>query len=94
MTHSAVHGVLKEVSAASAECWLREGRGQEQADKLSAASAHWPRHTAGSSLADDFDLRYVRDTLGHTTMPATCIFVAGQGGAPQDAVNASNRINC
>lgn len=77
MTRSAVHGVVKEVFAAAAQRWLKDGRGQEQADKLSAASAHWLRHTAGSNLANDVDLRHVRDTLGHGSLTTTSIYVHG-----------------
>lgn len=93
MTRSAVHGILKEVFAAAADRWVKEGRGQEQADKLSAASAHWLRHTAGSNLANDIDLRHVRDTLGHTTLSTTSIYVHGEDDARHDAVNASHRIS-
>ncbi|MFX8281937.1 hypothetical protein ABTL36_19740, partial [Acinetobacter baumannii] len=44
LTRSAIHGILKEVFALAAEQWRRSGRGDAQAEKLEAASAHWLRH--------------------------------------------------
>ncbi|MCE4540787.1 site-specific integrase [Pelomonas sp. P7] len=93
MTRSAVHGVVKAVFAVAAQRWLRAGRGQEQADRLKAASAHWLRHTAGSNLANDVDLRHVRDTLGHTTLSTTSIYVHGEDDARHNAVSAAHRIS-
>jgi integrase/recombinase XerD len=92
MTRSAVHGVVKAVFAAAADRWLEAGRGQEQAEKLKAASAHWMRHTAGSNLADEVDLRHVRDTLGHVSLTTTSIYVHGEDDARHAAVSASHRI--
>ncbi|MDR2991938.1 MAG: tyrosine-type recombinase/integrase [Burkholderiaceae bacterium] len=92
MTRSAVHVILKDVFAAAAKRWLKDGRSQELANKLRAASAHWLRHTAGSNLANGIDLRHVRDTLGHTTLSTTSIYVHGEDDARHDAVSASHRI--
>ena len=63
MTRSAVHGIVKEVFELAAERWLKDGRGEAQAEKLRAASSHWLRHTAGSNLANGIELHHVRDTL-------------------------------
>lgn len=92
MTRSAVHGIIKEVFTAAADRWMQEGRGQAQADKLRAASAHWLRHTAGSNLANDVDLRHVRDTLGHSSLTTTSIYVHGEDDERHSAVSASHRI--
>ncbi|MGM9480277.1 tyrosine-type recombinase/integrase [Roseateles sp. NT4] len=92
MTRSAIHGILKGVFSAAAERWLKEGRGPEQAEKLRAASAHWLRHTAGSSLANDVDLRHVRDTLGHANLATTSIYVHGEDDARHAAVSGAHRI--
>lgn len=93
LTRSAVHGIVKEVFAQAAERWVAEGRGQAQADKLRAASAHWLRHTAGSSLANDVDLRHVRDTLGHASLSTTSIYVHGEDDARHAAVTTSHRMS-
>lgn len=93
MTRSAIHGMVKVVFKAAAERWIHGGRGQEQADRLRAASAHWLRHTVGSNLANDVDLRHVRDTLGHTSLTTTSIYVHGEDDERHAAISTSHRLN-
>lgn len=75
MTRSAIHGIVKHVFEVAASRWVLDGRGQAQADKLKAASSHWLRHTAGTSLANEIELHHVRDTLGHVSIATTSIYV-------------------
>lgn len=94
MTRSAVHGIVKEVFNQAANRWLADGRGEAQAERLRAASSHWLRHTAGTSLANaGVNLSYVRDTLGHSDLSTTSIYVHGEDDARHDAVNGAHRIN-
>jgi integrase/recombinase XerD len=93
LTRSAVHGIIKDTFAQAAERWLREGRGDAQAEKLKSASAHWLRHTAGSNLANDIDLRHVRDTLGHASLGTTSIYVHGEDDARHAAISTSHRVS-
>lgn len=94
MTRSAVHGIVKGVFDQAANRWLADGRGEAQADRLRAASSHWLRHTAGTSLANaGVNLSYVRDTLGHGELSTTSIYVHGEDDARHDAVNGAHRIS-
>lgn len=93
LTRSAIHGILKEVFALAAEQWRRSGRGDAQAEKLEAASAHWLRHTAGSAMSNQIDLKYVRDTLGHVSIATTSIYVHGEDDARHDAVSGAHRMS-
>jgi integrase/recombinase XerD len=94
MTRSAVHGIVKEVFDQAAIRWLADGRGEAQADRLRAASSHWLRHTAGTSLANaGVNLSYVRDTLGHGDLSTTSIYVHGEDDARHAAVSGVHRIS-
>jgi len=75
MTRSALHVALKQVLEGAAIRLASLGQA-EQAVELRRASAHWLRHTAGSSMADNqIDLRIVRDHLGHDSIATTNIYL-------------------
>lgn len=93
LTRSAIHGIVKDVFTLAAQQWRRDGRGEAQAAKLEAASAHWLRHTAGSNMSNQIDLKHVRDTLGHASIATTSIYVHGEDDARHDAVNSVHRIS-
>ncbi len=93
LTRSAIHGILKEIFGLAAQQWRLEGRGDAQAAKLDAASAHWLRHTAGSNMSNQIDLRHVRDTLGHVSLSTTSIYVHGEDDARHDAVSGAHRMS-
>lgn len=93
LTRSAIHGILKTIFGLAAEQWRRDGRGDAQAAKLEAASAHWLRHTAGSSMSNQIDLKHVRDTLGHVSIATTSIYVHGEDDARHDAVSGAHRMS-
>ena len=93
LTRSAIHGILKEIFGLAAQQWRLDGRGDAQAAKLDAASAHWLRHTAGSNMSNQIDLRHVRDTLGHVSLSTTSIYVHGEDDARHDAVSGAHRMS-
>lgn len=72
LTRSAVHLIVKEVFSRTATRIRARGTEFERmASLIEDASAHWMRHTAGSSMADTMDLRNVRDNLGHSSISTT-----------------------
>lgn len=93
LTRAAIHGIVKEVFAATAAQLRAQGPGREQhAARIEAASSHWLRHTMGSRLADGVDLRHVRDTLGHASIGTTSIYLHGEDDARHAAVSAAHRL--
>ena len=72
MTRSAVHLIVKEVFSRAAVRIRERGPDFEHlAQRVEEASAHWLRHTAGSRMANEMDLRNVRDNLGHASLSTT-----------------------
>lgn len=73
LTRAALHTIIKKVFEEAACALERQGgANQARAALLRQASAHWLRHTAGSSMADgEIDLRMVRDNLGHESLNTT-----------------------
>jgi integrase/recombinase XerD len=73
LSRGGVHDIIKGVFEMTGERLRR--RGPEYAGdalRVSQASAHWLRHTAGSHMANnDVDLRHVRDNLGHQSISTT-----------------------
>jgi hypothetical protein len=63
------------------------------------ASAHWPRHSVGSHMADQkVDLRLVRDNLGHASLTTTSLYLhidddrpSGNGRQAPDRMVARHR---
>lgn len=94
LTRSAVHQMVKEVFDAAAVRWIESGGSKERAEKLRQASAHWLRHTAGSRLAgyDGVKLAQVRDTLGHSSLATTSIYVHTEEDERHAAVNSAHKI--
>lgn len=92
LTRGAVHIIVKNVFAMASARWRNEGRGEAQAEKLKSASAHWMRHTAGSSLANATDIRHARDTLGHANLSTTSVYVHSEDDVRHAAVSAVHSI--
>jgi len=92
LTRGAVHIIIKDVFKMASDRWLEQGRGEAQAEKLRAASAHWLRHTAGSSLANATDIRYARDTLGHANLSTTSVYVHSEDDARHEAVSTVHSV--
>jgi integrase len=86
LSRGGIHDIIKSVFAMTAERIRFKGPDYEHvATKVSQASAHWLRHTAGSHMANKaVDLRHVRDNLGHASISMT----SGYLHAPDDARHA------
>lgn len=95
LTRSAVHQMVKEVFDAAAQRWLEAGGSEEQGARLKKASAHWLRHTAGSRLAayKDVNLQQVRDTLGHSSLTTTSMYVHTEENERHADVNSAHKIS-
>lgn len=94
LTRAALHGVVKEVFAMTAE--RLKPLGPEYAAKvarLEAASSHWLRHTMGSRLANTIDLRHVRDTLGHASISTTSIYLHAEDDVRHAAISGAHRLD-
>lgn len=93
LTRAAVHVVVKEVFALTAVRLRALGPEHlARANKVEAASSHWLRHTMGSHLADEVDLRHVRDTFGHASLSTTSIYLHTEDDARHAAISASHRL--
>lgn len=93
LTRAATHTIVKSVFTATSERLLAQGGDQvTRAQRLQAASSHWLRHTMGSRLANDVDLRHVRDTLGHASISTTSIYLHDEDDKRHTAVSASHRL--
>ena len=82
MSRGGIHDIIKAVFAMTAErIELKGPQFVHVAYRVSQASAHWLRHTAGSHMANNsVDLRHVRDNLGHASISTT----SGYLHAPDD----------
>jgi integrase/recombinase XerD len=94
MSRAAVHQVVKSVFERAAQnLQAQDPALAGRAERLRAASAHWLRHTAGSSMADqDVDLRHVRDTLGHASISTTNIYLHAEDNRRHQAIEAGHRL--
>jgi integrase/recombinase XerD len=94
MTRVALHDVVKRIFAEAAQ--RLRGRGAEHeaaAAVLDRASAHWLRHTAGSSMADGaLDLRFLRDNLGHESLATTSIYLHSEDDERHNQTQRALRI--
>jgi len=82
MSRGGIHDIVKSVFAMTSErIKLKGPEFAHVAHRISQASAHWLRHTAGSHMANNcVDLRHVRDNLGHASISTT----SGYLHAPDD----------
>lgn len=94
LTRSAVHLIVKEVfERAALRLEARAPASFAGAQRLRAASAHWLRHTAGSSMADsELDLRFVRDNLGHESIATTSRYLHSDDDRRHQATERKHRI--
>lgn len=94
LTRSAVHLIVKEVFVRAASRIRRRGPDAERlAVLLEDASAHWLRHTAGSSMVStDMDLRHVRDNLGHESINTTSNYLHSQDDQRHKETEAKHRL--
>ena len=93
LTRSAVHLIVKEVFARTAmRIRTRGGEFERLASLVEDASAHWMRHTAGSSMADTMDLRNVRDNLGHSSISTTNTYLHTEDDQRHKETEARHRL--
>lgn len=93
LTRSAVHLIVKEVFVRTAARLRDRGPEYERlANLVEDASAHWMRHTAGSSMADTMDLRYVRDNLGHSSISTTNIYLHTEDDLRHKETEAKHKL--
>lgn len=94
MTRGGVHEIFKVIFAKTADRLIQ--RGPEYAPaaaRMSLASAHWLRHTAGSHMANnDVDLRHVRDNLGHESISTTNVYLHSSDDARHAETEDKHRI--
>lgn len=94
MTRGGVHEIFKVIFAKTADRLSQ--RGPEfvaAAVRMTQASAHWLRHTAGSHMANnDVDLRHVRDNLGHDSLSTTNTYLHSSDDARHAETEAKHRI--
>lgn len=94
MSRGGVHEIFKALFAKTADR-LRQ-RGPEHAPaaaRVTQASAHWLRHTAGSHMANnDVDLRHVRDNLGHESISTTNTYLHSSDDARHAETEEKHRI--
>ena len=93
LTRSAVHLIVKEVFSRTATRIRARGTEYERlANLVEDASAHWMRHTAGSSMADTMDLRNVRDNLGHSSISTTNTYLHTEDDQRHKETEAKHRL--
>jgi site-specific recombinase XerD len=94
LSRAAVHLMVKDVfKAAAARLRARGSTFEAQAQFVEQASAHWLRHTAGSSMANNkVDLRYVRDNLGHESISTTNTYLHSSDDARHQATEEKHKI--
>ncbi len=84
LTPLALHKILKQAFALAAEDLAN--RQPETAEKLQYASAHWLRHTHGSTAVDrNIPLTMIRDNLGHSSIATTSHYVHADKDARHEA---------
>lgn len=94
MTRSAIHQITKQVFRdTSSRLKLRGPEAANQIARLEAASAHWMRHTAGSQMAGQMDLRHVRDNLGHESLSTTNTYLHSEDDVRHRETESTHKIN-
>ncbi|OZA27899.1 MAG: integrase, partial [Hydrogenophilales bacterium 17-61-9] len=95
LSRGAVHLIVKEVFERAAK--RIEERGSDfvsRAQLLRAGSAHWMRHTAGTTMAgSDMDLRHVRDNLGHESISTTSKYLHSEDDQRHKETEEKHRLS-
>lgn len=95
LSRGGIHDIIKAVFAMTAERLKQKGPDYAHvAVKVSQASAHWLRHTAGSHMANkSVDLRHVRDNLGHESIGTTSRYLHSSEDARHAETEDKHRAN-
>jgi integrase/recombinase XerD len=87
MTRAALHTIVKSVFEQAALGLEAQGEvSSSRAQRLRAASAHWLQ------MANEVDLRHVRDTLGHASISTTSIYLHTEDDRRHQAIEAGHRL--
>lgn len=94
MSRGGVHEIFKVLFAKTANRLSQRGHEHAPAAaRVTQASAHWLRHTAGSHMANnDVDLRHVRDNLGHESISTTNAYLHSSDDARHSDTELKHRI--
>ena len=94
MTRGGIHEIFKVIFAKTADRLTQRGpEFAPAAVRMTQASAHWLRHTAGSHMANnDVDLRHVRDNLGHESISTSNTYLHSSDDARHAETEAKHRI--
>lgn len=94
LTRGALYLVIKEMFRRTAARLRQQGpEGASLATVIAHASAHWLRHTAGTHMADqEVDVRYVRDTFGHSSLATTSGYLHTEEDARHQAIQDKHRL--
>lgn len=94
LTRSAIHQITKQVfKDTSDRLKLCGPEASPQIARLEAASAHWMRHTAGSRMSGNMDLRHVRDNLGHESLSTTNTYLHSEDDLRHRETESTHKIN-
>lgn len=95
MTRGGIHEIFKVIFVKTADRLSQRGpEFAPAAVRMTQASTHWLRHTAGSHMANnDVDLRHVRDNLGHESISTTNTYLHSSDDARHAETQAKHRID-
>lgn len=95
MSRGGVHDIFKVLFANTANRLIQRGPDHAPAAaRVTSASAHWLRHTAGSHMANnDVDLRHVRDNLGHESISTTNTYLHSSDDVRHAETEEKHRID-
>ncbi|ALT77162.1 tyrosine-type recombinase/integrase [Paucibacter sp. KCTC 42545] len=93
MARTALHEIVKSVMRGTADRLRKSGNPEDAAAAahIEQASTHWMRHTAGSHLSNQVDIKVVRDNLGHSNISTTNTYVHAEDDARHDATSGAHR---
>ncbi|MDY7537907.1 site-specific integrase [Undibacterium sp. RTI2.1] len=95
LTRGGLHAIIKKVFEQTAARLRMKGEDfQADADRITAASAHWLRHTAATDMSNgDVDLLFVRDNLGHSSISTTDIYLHALDDERHAATEKNHKVN-
>ena len=95
LTRASLHVIVKGIFSGTAQ--MLRLRGDEYAAPaalLDDASAHWPRHSAGTHMADaNIDVRLIRDNLGHASLATTSLYLHADDDQRHRETEKKHRID-
>lgn len=93
LSRGSVHEIVKGVFGhAATRLETKGGIAVGKIARLKKASTHWLRHTAGSEMASNMDIRFVRDNLGHSSLTTTNVYLHSDENQRHKATVESHKI--